>query len=103
MHPFGGVHRLEIGSEGTRQGFGIFGAQPGQRIGQLVHRSAFAAPADRRDAYLFDPLEESFTALLGQHAPDHGTEPAHIFAQRAVVRQKFGFAAFFHAVTPVLG
>ena len=93
VHPLGRVHRLEISGERARQRFGVAGVETGQRGGQVVHRGAFAAAADRRGAHLFDPLEERRAALLGQHPPDHRAEPADVLAQRAVGRQELGFAA----------
>ena len=100
VHPFGGVHGLEIGGEGARQRFGAVGVQPGQRIGQAIDRLALAAAPDGGGAHLLDALEEGLAILLGQHLPDHGAEPADVLAQRAVVGQKVGFAVDFHKTGP---
>ena len=93
MHPLGRVDRLEIGGERPRQRLGMPGIETGQRIGQFGHRGSFAAAPDRRDAHLLDPIEKRRAALLGQHPADHRAKPADVLAQRAVVRQEFGFAA----------
>src|SRR6185312_10492240 len=79
---------------------GMAGFETGQRTRQLIGRGALGAAPDRGDAYLLDPLEKRLAALLGQHAADHGAEPADVLAQRAVVRQEFGLAVCFHADTP---
>ena len=96
MHALGRVHRLEIRGERARQRFGDVSIQTGQRFGQIVDRAALAPPTDRGGAYVLDPLEEALALLFSQHAAHHRAQSVHVFAQRAIVGQKFGVASGFH-------
>ncbi len=102
MHALGDIHDLEIGRECACQVFGELRIEARHFARQRIRRRARAAQADRRRANRFDLGEERMPKLLGEQIADHCAEPAHIFAQRPVVRQKIDFAAFVQDGTRIV-